>query len=121
MKKVNLLIVDDEPELRNALTQYFELEDYNCFTAENGAEAIKIIKQRPIDFVITDLRMPGGDGVQLLKDIKQYNSDAPKVLVMTGFSEIERNEVLELGALDMIGKPVELDQIADLIDRNLNN
>ena len=116
MNKGKVLIVDDEKELRRAIRRYLELEDYVCLEAKNGKEALKIINCEEIALVVSDIRMPGGDGIELLKAIKNINAKIPVVLLVTGFSEINRNEAISLGALDLLNKPIDMDWILNYLD-----
>ena len=105
IEDTNLLIVDDEEGIRKSLGVEFELEGYNIFTASSGNEAFEIIKNENIHFVISDIRMPDGDGVSLLKKIKDEYKNLPFVLLITGFAEFTREEALEKGAVDLMLKP----------------
>lgn len=106
-----ILVVDDEKDLRRMLVRFLELEDYECLEAKNGREAFEILSKEKVSFVISDIRMPGGDGVELLKSIKKRNPEIPAVLLMTGFAEVDRNEIINLGALDLLSKPIDLNII----------
>lgn len=108
MSKLNVLVVDDEAELREAIASYLELEDYNCFTASNGLEAFEIVEKENISFVISDIRMPGVDGVELLKRIKEKYPDIPLVMLMTGFAEVNETQILKMGGLGILEKPINL-------------
>ncbi|MBC77737.1 MAG: two-component system response regulator [Halobacteriovoraceae bacterium] len=108
MNSIKVLIVDDEAELREAIAGYLELEDFECFTASNGVEAFNIIEKESISFVISDIRMPGGDGVELLKRIKAKYPDIPLVMLMTGFAEVTETQVLKMGGLGILEKPINM-------------
>ena len=100
-----ILLVDDEEELRELIA--FELRDkaYVVTEASCGNDAIELLKAQPFDCVISDIRMPRGDGVQLLKWIGENLKPRPHVFLMTGFAEVTREEVLALGARDLLEKP----------------
>jgi len=111
--KEQILVVDDEPDLLSTLTTVLSNEGYRVKDALNGNDAIRIFKSEPFDLVITDIRMPGMDGLQLLKEIKKLD-EYMEVIVLTGYASIEiavkvlRNN----GAFDYLTKP--LDDIDDL-------
>jgi DNA-binding NtrC family response regulator len=114
-KDFNLLIVDDEDGIRKALSAHFEMDDYNIFTASGGYQAIEIVKKNRIDFVISDIRMPDGDGVMLLDEVRLMNPDIPIIVMMTGFAEITKEEAVEKGALDLLEKPIDIDLLEKYI------
>lgn len=112
-----LLIVDDEEGIRKSLEGHFSLDGYRVLTAAGGVEALEIIKKEPIDFVISDIRMPEGDGVSLLKDVRRHNPDVPVIIMVTGFSEFTKEEAVSLGAMDLLSKPFDLDVIDKYIQQ----
>ena len=81
----NILIVDDEEELVASLKTNFELEGYRVFTAFGGYDALEIVNSEEIDFVLSDIRMPEGDGEMLLKKLQFSNPEIPVVLIISGF------------------------------------
>lgn len=117
----NILIVDDEPMLRDVLE--FEISDMGFvpLCASNGSEAIEIVKTKHIDAVISDIRMPGGDGVALLDAIKDHNIEAPVVLLMTGFSDLSLEDAYDKGAAAVFSKPLDMDALRDFIAVALNS
>ncbi len=115
-----LLIVDDEEPIRNVLKEHFELDDFQVFTAESGNKALEVLSKETIDFVISDVRMPDGDGEMLLREIKELNNDIPLILLVSGFSELSREDAIELGALDYLTKPFNLEQVEKIIFDYMN-
>jgi len=105
-----VLIVDDEQEIRELLKEEFEYYGAIVLEAANGKIAAQIFEERPSDFVVTDIRMPGGDGIELLRKIKAGNREFP-VLVMSAYSDISRNEAIELGADAFFSKPFNLEKL----------
>ncbi len=106
-----LLVVDDEPNTRDGLRQALEREDRVVFTAADGREALDRAQERAFDVVITDLRMPRLDGMQLLEEIKERSADTA-VILLSGYGTIETAvEAMRRGALDFITKPVNLDEL----------
>ena len=112
---VLVLIVDDEAGIRETLAINLELEGFKTLSASSGSEAIELLKNHAIDFVISDVRMPKGDGITLLKNIKKGDSDIPHIVLLTGFSELSTEEVKQLGAIDLIIKPPNIDLLIELI------
>lgn len=110
-EKTSVLIVDDEEVVRRAHIR--SLADTGCHTqaAEDGHEAIRVMEQHPFDLVLLDLRMPGLDGMDVLKTIKERWPDS-EVVVITGYPTIETaKEAVRLGAHNFIAKPVGPDDV----------
>ncbi|MFP4452239.1 MAG: HD domain-containing phosphohydrolase [Desulfobacterales bacterium] len=116
--QVPVLVVDDETPITEMVYQALTKAGYKCHTAENGEQALEIIKTTPIDVVITDIRMPGMSGVELLENIKaEYDSD---VMVMTGFTENYNYEsIVTKGASDFIQKPISFRELMIRLKRVL--
>ncbi len=115
-----LLLADDEPDLREILRLEFEGAGWNVIEAENGKKAFDLFLENTIDAVITDVRMPGGNGIQLLENVKQKNSKIP-VLVLTGFTDVLEQEALDKGALSIVKKPFDLVSVYNLISEAVGN
>ncbi|MBI9104855.1 MAG: sigma-54-dependent Fis family transcriptional regulator [Spirochaetales bacterium] len=116
-KKFNLLIADDEPDMISRLRRVFRKKDYELHSALGGTEALKIIDRENINAALIDMRMPGMDGLELLKAIKKIDSKI-QVVIMTGFGEIEHAvEAMRLGAVDYIEKPVRNEKLLALIEQ----
>jgi DNA-binding NtrC family response regulator len=113
-----ILIVDDEPNMCEALRILLENDDYAVVTAADGEEAIRIIEEgEVIDLVISDLKMPGIDGMGVLKFLEQGNYDIPLVLI-TAYGTIEAAvDAMKKGAADFITKPFNKDAIRRVITR----
>jgi CheY-like chemotaxis protein len=120
-EEITVLVVDDEGSLRKSIVRNLEIEDFNVLSAANGREAIEIVKAQKIDFVLSDVRMPDMDGVELLDEIRKYSPTVPIVVLMTGFAEVSKEEVLEKGALDLIAKPFDIDAIVEVIKESVNS
>jgi len=103
--KFTILVVDDEPYMTEMLQSFFEMNNYVCFTASDGIEALEVLKTEKIDIVITDMKMPEMDGLDLLKEVKK-NYQGTSAVIMTGFSEeYTTSEALNSGADGYITKP----------------
>lgn len=112
-----VLIVDDEISICNILGQYLKRKGYSVFTVQSGEQALEVLDDRSIDIVITDIKMPGITGVDLLKKIKHNNLTIP-VLMTTGFPTLDTAiEALKLGAYDYLTKPFHLEEIGEKVRR----
>jgi DNA-binding NtrC family response regulator len=110
-EKASILIVDDEEVVRHSHLR--SLADTGCYTdvAEDGNKAIHVMEQHPFDVVLLDLSMPGPDGMDVLKTIKQRWPEC-EVVVITGYPTIESaKEAVRLGANNYIAKPVGPDDV----------
>jgi DNA-binding response OmpR family regulator len=114
-----LLIVDDEPDLRGPLATNFELLGCRVFQAGNGRDAFALVNREKIDAVISDIRMPGGDGIELLERIKERNHEFPVMMLITGFSDLSREDAYHLGAEAILAKPFDLDELEQAVARIL--
>ena len=103
----SVLIVDDEKHYPLILKEVLAEEGYLSYPASSGMEAPDILKQERIDLVLTDVKMPGMDGVELLSKIKEINPDIP-VIVMTAHGSVEKAvEAMQIGAYTFIQKPFD--------------
>ncbi len=117
MGEKNILIVDDEAEVLELLSELVEKLGYSPLTASNAHEALDIIDHKNVDVVLSDLVMPEMDGIELLKRVKARKSDIP-FLVITGYPSIETAvETIKKGAYDYLPKPFQIDDVAVKINR----
>ena len=115
----NILIIDDEKNIREGLADAMELEGYNAFVAEDGKAGLARIAKGDIDLVITDLRMPGVTGEQVLSKVTAENPGVP-VIVLTGHGSIDAAvDAMRNGAYDFLTKPLNLDQLTMIVKRAL--
>jgi DNA-binding NtrC family response regulator len=107
----SILVVDDEEDIRQALKMIFDSEGYRSFFASNGKEAIEIIRKKEIDLMLLDLRLPGINGLEVLKTVKAIDP-LLTVIIMTGYADVETAvEAMKSGAYDYIKKPLKADAI----------
>jgi DNA-binding NtrC family response regulator len=111
LQNKTLLIVDDEPDLRGILSSELEYLGAKVYQAENVTAAKLIIDQHHIDLVISDIRMPGETGIDLLNYIKSKSSDGPPVILITGFADITNQSAIEKGAAALLSKPFLLEDL----------
>lgn len=114
-KKISILIVDDEVSVRDSLYNWFIEDGYHVACAENARTALSIIENEPFDIVLADIKMPGMDGLEMLRRIKFLKSESI-VIVMTAFATVDTAvQALKDGAFDYITKPFDPDDLSHLI------
>lgn len=115
-----ILIVDDEPDMLKLLSLILkEKTPYEVTTTNNPVEAVELAKTGGFDLVITDLKMPGLDGLQLLEEVKKRDEDVP-VIIITAYGTIDAaTEAIEKGGFDFITKPFKKEQILFTIEKAL--
>jgi DNA-binding NtrC family response regulator len=121
MERSFVLVVDDDESLRRVTQVQLEDEGYAVTTAPNAADALAILDRAPQDLVITDMKMPGMSGIELLKRLHQEHPETAVILV-TAFGTIESAvEAMKLGAYDYITKPVNADALRLVVGRALEH
>ncbi|MFA7231534.1 MAG: sigma-54 dependent transcriptional regulator, partial [Victivallaceae bacterium] len=116
----SLLIVDDERNTRDALARYFRSR-FDITLAEDGIKGINLLKKHDYDLVLTDLRMPGADGMNVLETALEKDP-RPVCIVFTAYGSIESAvTAVKAGAFDFVTKPVNLDKLEIVIDRALES
>jgi DNA-binding NtrC family response regulator len=111
VENFNVLLVDDEVEFLETLVKRLTKRGLNIRTAKSGAEALAIVREKGIDVTVLDVRMPGIDGIQTLREIKRLDP-LIEVIMLTGHASIEvAIEGMELGALDYLMKPADIDDL----------
>jgi signal transduction histidine kinase len=114
-----ILVVDDEPDICTIAKEILLLAGYRVVTAANGAEALTLFRRQPRDLVLTDLKMPGMDGEDLLLKIKEI-TPATDVIVMTAHPTLESAiRVLKAGAYDYVLKPFRVTELQNVVERCL--
>ncbi len=104
-----ILIVDDEADLREILSEDFAIQGATVFTAKNGRDAFDIAMRESPHVILSDVRMPGGDGVELLKRVREASGDTPPhIFLLTGFSDLQDEEAARLGGQGIFSKPFSL-------------
>lgn len=119
--KQQVLIVDDEPELLLSISSGFEKnERFQLTTAHNGREALDILSRMPMDLVVTDLRMPVMDGVELLAAMTESFPKVPNI-VMTAFgTPVMEQQLKKAGTMEVLEKPLDIDALEQAINRALD-
>lgn len=120
MNKFKILIVDDEESQRLPIKGFLEKKGYSVFDFQDVDSAMSFFKQNQIDLIITDLRMPGKTGKEMLEESKQSNPEIP-VIITSAFGELdEAVKLMKFGAFDFLQKPIELIDLLDLIKKAEN-
>ena len=116
----NVLVVDDELQIRRFLRSGFELDGYSVSEAENGREAIRTATLRPTDLIILDLALPDLDGSQVLERIRSDHGSDPKVLVVSALVNASTTPKLEAyGNVQTLAKPFKIKELASRIQSML--
>jgi DNA-binding NtrC family response regulator len=119
MSRENILVVDDEPDMRDALTAALRREGLCISTAANGVEALEKVQGQAFDLIITDVRMPRMGGLALLQELKRTVATIP-VVMMTGYGRIEDAvEAMKAGAFDYLLKPFSLEDLKTVVTKAL--
>src|SRR4030043_437133 len=119
--KNNLLIVDDEEVIREGMRRILSAEGYHVDTSASGRTAIEKIQEQDFDVVITDLKMPGMDGMEVLKTIKILQPEVP-VIIITGYSTVDTAvEAMKNAVFDYIAKPFTSDLIIEKVQKAINH
>ncbi len=116
-KDFRVLVADDDEIARDVVSALLTKEGYGVVTAYDGLDAIRILRVEPIDFVITDLRMPGADGIEVLKSAVRQNPDLA-VVILTAYGTLDTTlEAIKEGAYDYLTKPFKGQEIVFVADR----
>lgn len=117
----NILVVDDKDSMRNMLQQTLTEEGFRVDSASDGRKALELVRNKSYDLVLTDLKMPDADGLDVLSGVKEVDSDT-SVIVMTAYGTIEDAvEAMRKGAFDFITKPFDSEHLCVLVNRALEN
>lgn len=116
-----ILVVDDESDLREILRDELRFEHATVFEASNGSEAQKMLNERKFDAVLSDIRMPGGDGATLANRIRERDPASPIVILITGFADLRSEDAYAMGADGYVLKPFHLEELKANIQRLLQN
>src|SRR5512142_1249938 len=108
---MRILLIDDEPQILAFLRTLFEMEGWNVDEAGTGADGIEKIERERYDVILTDLKMPGADGIEVLRTAKKIQSDA-EVVLMTGYGTVENAvEAMRAGAFHYLTKPFMTEEV----------
>jgi DNA-binding NtrC family response regulator len=110
-----ILIVDDELSVRGSLAEWFKEDGFLVETAEDGQAALRAMERGPYDIVLLDLKMPGMDGISVQKRVREIDPGAT-IIILTAYASVQTAvEALKLGAFDYVTKPVDPDDLSNLV------
>lgn len=113
----SVLIIEDEPRVRDLLIEALRQWDLTSTTARSGEEALRFIDQHPADILLIDLNLPGIGGIQTLRELRQRGIDAPAI-ILTGFGNLKSaQQAIELGVVAFLTKPTPLGELEQALDR----
>ena len=115
MENVRILIVDDENDFREAIIKRLRARKFDADGADSGPKALEMLDDRDFDVIILDVKMPGMDGIEALRQIKLRKPEV-EVIMLTGHASVESGiQGMQLGAFDYVMKPVALEDLLDKI------
>ncbi|MCP5052932.1 MAG: sigma-54-dependent Fis family transcriptional regulator [bacterium] len=118
-ENVKILVVDDDASIRNMLAIVLKEAGYGVTVADGGQSALKQLKTEAFNLVVSDIKMPGISGIELLKKLKSINPDVPVIMVTAFASANDAVEAMKLGAEDYITKPFNLEELKLIIEKSL--
>jgi len=114
---IRILVVDDEESIRRLMEKELSNMRRSVCTADSARQAFELIEQQPFDVIVADIRLPDGDGIELLEKFKQTIPDV-EVILITGYGNVENAvEAMKLGAYDYITKPFTLDRVELVVEK----
>jgi CheY-like chemotaxis protein len=118
LEQATILLVDDEPFLREIMSSWLARATGKVICAEDGVEALKILAANKIDLILSDVRMPVMDGTALLKKVRETGPRTPVILI-TGFSDLPLREAYDMGAEAILEKPITREELLHRVKRAL--
>ena len=114
-----IMVVDDEPMVRNLPSQFLTLRGYRVRAAKDGPDALALLKQEQPQLIILDVYMPGMNGVEVLRQLRGNDYKGAVIALSASQDEQLLQEMLELGSVDIMGKPVDLERLAMMVEVSL--
>ncbi|OGG57004.1 MAG: hypothetical protein A3F84_05385 [Candidatus Handelsmanbacteria bacterium RIFCSPLOWO2_12_FULL_64_10] len=117
--KMNILLIDDEPDILRSVGDYLKTRGHRVFTARGGAQGLGILRREDVDIVITDVKMPDIDGFEVLREVWD-TSPRTEVIMVTGFGDIDMAvQAMREGAFDFFTKPIKMVELSASIERTV--
>jgi DNA-binding response OmpR family regulator len=107
----SILVVDDEPQIRDLLRKFLSARDFQVRVASDGQQALALVDQESPDIIVLDVNMPGMNGIEVLKRLRAKNYAGGVIILTSSQDEALLQEGLELGSVDVLGKPVDLERL----------
>ncbi|WP_372656318.1 response regulator [Halobacteriovorax sp.] len=118
--KYTVLIVDDEPDILELMEEEFNYYGYQTMTADCGVDAIEKIRNNKFDVVVSDYKMPNGNGMLVLEEVNSMDSSIrPDFFFVSGQADISIKDALDAGAKEFFSKPFDLDDLIKVIEKEL--
>ncbi|OHD07519.1 MAG: hypothetical protein A2086_05620 [Spirochaetes bacterium GWD1_27_9] len=116
-----ILVVEDSLFQRLNITNILKEKNYTFFECSNGKDAMKKLSEEYFDCLLLDLLMPEFDGIEVLKNMKQFNINVPTIIMTADIQETTKKECFNMGAKDIINKPFKKEEVLNAIEKILNN
>lgn len=114
-KNITVLIIDDEPDILELMEEEFRYCGYNTLTAMSGNEAVQVLQKTPVDIVVSDYKMPNGNGMVVLDYVNRMSS-RPDFFFVSGQADVSIEDALKAGAKKFFTKPFDLDELIRQIE-----
>ena len=118
-ENVKIMVIDDEPSILESFKMILKIKDYEVETFPDGPSALSNLQKGKFDLAFIDYKLPGMDGLEVLKRIKEIDSDIEICIVTAYASESSHANAITLGALDYLRKPFLMEEIYELVERGL--
>lgn len=116
VKKPHVLVIDDEPDICEFISDELTQRGMKVYSFSNPADALRSLPSMKLDAVISDIRMPGMDGTELLKEIRKTHHYFPAILFISGYSKYEAlDQIMDMGAVALLEKPIDMNRLFTLI------
>jgi CheY-like chemotaxis protein len=112
LKGLKILVAEDDQDLRECISENLTLCGASVITAENGKVAYELCLKEKVDVVLSDFRMPGGDGLTLLRALRAKDAGHPPFVFLSGYSDLATEEIMREGAQAFLHKPCDFNEIA---------
>jgi CheY-like chemotaxis protein len=115
LQGIRILVAEDDSDLRESLVGILQMFGAETLDAENGKKAFEILCREKVDFILSDIRMPGGDGVSFLEKVRERDGQYPPFFFLSGFSDVTPEIALAKGAQALLLKPCDSIELAQRI------
>jgi CheY-like chemotaxis protein len=119
LKEASVLLVEDEPLLRETMEAWLKQKAGQAVCAENGVDALRLISAGKFDLIVSDVRMPVMDGISLVKQLNRSGTQKPAVIFISGFSDLSLREAYDLGIEGVVEKPIDREELLALMKRSV--